>query len=176
MLTGRSHQCGIGAKLFGWDSIKPRVDRRSHDDNRKIRARRRPGTAGTARSWDDAIDDGTGRRAERRTPGRDIPIPDVSVDPVLSFGTFLPTVFKRVRSVTDADHTTRCATGRTAIAKALECMDPGPDSTVLIPAYHCMSMVEPLSHVGATARFCAHSRRPVRRSGRYRTQDRRIGV
>ena len=58
--------------------------------------------------------------------GRDIPIPDVSVEPVLSFGTFLPTAFNRVRSVMDAGHATRCVTGRTAIAKALECMGLGP--------------------------------------------------
>ena len=85
--------------------------------------------------------------------GREIPIPDVPVEPVLSFGTFLPSRSKPVPSVLDAGHVAGCVTGRTAIAKALECMGLGPGSTVLIPAYHCMSMVEPLSHVGAAPRF-----------------------
>lgn len=86
-------------------------------------------------------------------PGREIPVPDVSVEPVLSFGAFLPSRSPRVRSILDAGHAVDCVTGRTAIAKALEFMGLGQGSTVLIPSYHCMSMVEPLAHVGARPRF-----------------------
>jgi dTDP-4-amino-4,6-dideoxygalactose transaminase len=40
-----------------------------------------------------------------------------------------------------------------AIALALQLMNVGEDDEVLVPAYHCPSMVEPVAWSGATARF-----------------------
>lgn len=77
--------------------------------------------------------------------GRTIPRPDVPVEPVLSLASFLRSPGDNVLSVLDAGRAIELTAGRFAIALALEAMGLGRRDKVLIPAYHCTSMLEPLA-------------------------------
>jgi dTDP-4-amino-4,6-dideoxygalactose transaminase len=85
--------------------------------------------------------------------GRLIPVADVPVEPVLSCGVFVPSRAPTVPSVRDAGSVVSLTAGRYAIAWALKLMGLGPGDQVLMPAYHCATMVEPLSVVGANPVF-----------------------
>jgi len=85
--------------------------------------------------------------------GRVIPVPDAPVEPVLSLaGVFAPNGPK-IPSVLDVGRPLFQTAGRFAIALALEAMGLRPGDQVLLPAYHCASMYEPLSWVGAEPMF-----------------------
>jgi dTDP-4-amino-4,6-dideoxygalactose transaminase len=85
--------------------------------------------------------------------GRIIPVPDVPVEPVLSLaGVFAPRGAP-IPSVLDVGRPLFQTAGRFAIALALEAMGLEPGDQVLLPAYHCASMYEPLSWVGAEPVF-----------------------
>lgn len=78
----------------------------------------------------------------------------IPTQPVLSSSSFLPG--KRssgVASVLDASAVKFVTSGRVAIALAMKEMGVGPGDKVLVPAYHCASMVQPVVWAGATPVF-----------------------
>ena len=77
----------------------------------------------------------------------------IPTHPVLSFGSFLRGKGPRVPSVLDAGATRFVTSGRVAIAQALKQMKVGPGDAVLVPSYHCASMIEPVIWSGATPVF-----------------------
>jgi perosamine synthetase len=77
----------------------------------------------------------------------------VPTHPVMSFGAFLRGNGPRVPSVLDASSRRFVTSGRVAIAQALRQMNIGPGDSVLVPAYHCASMIEPVVWSGATPVF-----------------------
>lgn len=74
----------------------------------------------------------------------------VPVAPVLSWSTFGFEGGQRPPSILDAGQTLHVTSGRVAIAMALRAMRIGPGDKVLVPAYHCASMIEPVIWSGAT--------------------------
>ena len=78
--------------------------------------------------------------------------PLVPLSPVLSRASFARDS-ARAPSVLDAGAVRFVTSGRIAIALALREMKIGPGDTVLVPAYHSMSMVPPVQWCGATPRF-----------------------
>jgi dTDP-4-amino-4,6-dideoxygalactose transaminase len=82
----------------------------------------------------------------------DFPEARVPVTPVLSLAAFRPGG-QRIRSVLDAKQTRLVTSGRVAIALALRQMKVGPGDTVLVPSYHCASMIEPVVWAGARPLF-----------------------
>lgn len=80
------------------------------------------------------------------------PRPRIPTHPVLSLRAFLRRG-PRVPSVLDAGQRRFVTSGRVAIAQALRQMKIGPGDSVLVPAYHCASMIEPVVWSGATPVF-----------------------
>ncbi len=76
----------------------------------------------------------------------------IPTQPVLSFGSFRGGT-RRVPSVLDAGAVRFVTSGRVAIALALKQMGIGAGDSVMVPAYHCASMVEPVIWSGATPVF-----------------------
>lgn len=91
--------------------------------------------------------------ATARPAGAGYPRAAVPVAPVLSLGSLRRRDAPRVRSVLDAGQAQFVSSGRVAIALALREMRIGHGDTVLMPAYHCASMVEPVIWAGATPVF-----------------------
>lgn len=79
------------------------------------------------------------------------PRPTVSMLPILDLNGF--TVGKKPESVFCRDNAVRLSSGRVAIVHALQCIGVTEKDTVLVPAYHCMSMIEPILWLGARVRF-----------------------
>jgi len=73
----------------------------------------------------------------------DYPKPSLPVNPVLS-GSFRIPGLSRYLSILHADHLRFVTSGRAAIALALKHAKIKPNDKVLVPAYHCSSMVEPI--------------------------------
>lgn len=97
-------------------------------------------------------DPATGGRAA--PPGRPIPLPFSPLEPVLGLsGAAQPA--ERVPCILDAGKAVFPAAGRYAIARALRLMGVGPGDRVLLPAYHCNSMVVPVVWLGAEPAFYA---------------------
>ncbi len=86
-------------------------------------------------------------------PSRRIPVPDVPVWPILSAAAFLEDRTPSTPSVLDAGHSVYVTAGRIAIGLALRLAGVSPGDKVLLPAYHCVSMVDPLSCVSASPVF-----------------------
>lgn len=72
--------------------------------------------------------------------------------PILSFGSFFGGRTD-IPALTQIEHTALLTSGRMAIAVALRHAGIGPGDEVLIPAYHCTSMVSPVVWTGATPVF-----------------------
>lgn len=85
--------------------------------------------------------------------GRLIPVPDAPVKPILSLAGFTRHGPAPIPSVLDAGNVVHVTTGRVAIALALEIMGLEPGQKILVPAYHCASMIMPLSWVRAEPAF-----------------------
>ncbi len=85
--------------------------------------------------------------------GRLIPSPDVPNHPVLS----TQALFQRIRSATpsilDSGHHVEVTSGRYAIALAAEIINFRDGDEILLPAYHCSSMIDPMLNVGARPVF-----------------------
>lgn len=83
------------------------------------------------------------------------PKPRIPTQPVLSFASFFPNqhVWNNIPSVLDAASIKFVTSGRVAIALALKQMNIGKGDKVMIPAYHCPAMVEPVVWAGATPVF-----------------------
>jgi dTDP-4-amino-4,6-dideoxygalactose transaminase len=82
----------------------------------------------------------------------DYPEARVPVTPVLSLASFRPGG-RHIRSVLDAGQSRLVTSGRVAIAQALRLMHVGPGDAVLVPSYHCASMIEPVVWAGARPLF-----------------------
>jgi dTDP-4-amino-4,6-dideoxygalactose transaminase len=80
-------------------------------------------------------------------------LPRIPAAPVLSGGAFARTPGARPRSVLEAGAARLVTSGRIAIALALREMGIGPGDTVLVPAYHSMSMIPPVLWRGAGVGF-----------------------
>jgi dTDP-4-amino-4,6-dideoxygalactose transaminase len=80
------------------------------------------------------------------------PRPAVPVTPVFSWSSLMRGGRRRL-SILDAGQVRTVTSGRIAIALALREMGIGPGDAVLLPAYHCASMVEPVIWAGATPVF-----------------------
>ena len=81
------------------------------------------------------------------------PPPKIPLFPVLSFGTFIGVLGAYVANVRRGGHVVSVTTGRMGLTLALKdvCLKAG--EKVLIPAYHCNSMVEPVVHMQGTPVF-----------------------
>lgn len=77
----------------------------------------------------------------------------VPIKPTLSWRSFGPHRRTPVRSVLDAGNRLEVTSGRIAIAIALQNLGVQPGDEVLVPAYHCGAMVEPIVALGATPVF-----------------------
>src|SRR5215469_11437284 len=78
--------------------------------------------------------------------GRLIPRPDIPVQPVVSWSTFFAQAGETASAVIDHGEVAYLTAGRIAIAHALELAGVRPGQKVLVPAYHCIAMVEPILH------------------------------
>ena len=78
------------------------------------------------------------------------PAPRAPNSPVASFGLCIGAPAPRLAAVHDAGESLLLGSGRAAIAMALRAGGVGAADAVLLPAYHCMSMVEPVRASGAT--------------------------
>lgn len=81
----------------------------------------------------------------------DYPVPKVPSHPVLSGGSLGHG--RRVPSVLDAGRAVHTVSGRMALALALERLGIGLGAKVLLPAYHCTALVEPVVRAGAVPVF-----------------------
>lgn len=79
------------------------------------------------------------------------PRPLVSMLPVLDIKGL--SLSKQNKSIFCNANATRLSSGRVAILHALECIGVTDRDTVLVPAYHCMSMIEPVLWLGARVKF-----------------------
>jgi perosamine synthetase len=75
------------------------------------------------------------------------------VSPVLSFDSFFGNGAPRVSSILDAGPARAVTSGRIAIALALRQMNVKAGDAVLVPSFHCASMIEPVTWSGATPVF-----------------------
>jgi dTDP-4-amino-4,6-dideoxygalactose transaminase len=83
----------------------------------------------------------------------DFPKPRIPTSPVLSFNSFSGDKHQHVHSVPDAGRAEFVTSGTIAIALALQQMKIGKNDKVLLPAYHCIAMVEPVVWANATPVF-----------------------
>ncbi len=72
------------------------------------------------------------------------PKPRIPASPVLSLASFSSAKDQHVSSVLDVGEIRFVTSGKRAIALALQQMKIGKNDKVLLPAYHCIAMVEPL--------------------------------
>jgi dTDP-4-amino-4,6-dideoxygalactose transaminase len=86
-------------------------------------------------------------------PTRLIPLPDLPLNPVLSLGMCFSGGTPPVPSILDTGEAVFTSAGRMAIALALEHMGVKAGERILMPAYHCIVMVEALSHVQAVPSY-----------------------
>ena len=82
-----------------------------------------------------------------------IPVPDIPVRPILSLRSFFGGRASPEPCVLDQGLRLDVSAGRIAIARALEMMDLAPGDKILVPAYHCASMIDPLAWVDAEPVF-----------------------
>ncbi len=81
------------------------------------------------------------------------PKPSIPTLPILSFASFNHAERRHIPSVLDVGGAKFVTSGRVAIALALRQMKIGKNDKVLLPAYHCSSMVEPVIWADATPIF-----------------------
>lgn len=84
---------------------------------------------------------------------RDYPDARAPVSPVLSFAAFFGGGAPAVPSILDAGPAKLVTSGRIAIALALRQMNVRAGDAVLVPAFHCASMIEPVIWTGALPVF-----------------------
>ncbi|WP_256081141.1 aminotransferase class I/II-fold pyridoxal phosphate-dependent enzyme [Massilia sp. YIM B04103] len=101
-------------------------------------------------------DSGFGATLPDSTPApavADFPRSRLPVAPPLSMASFRRGGGPHVPAILDAGAARLVTSGRVAIALALRQMGVGAGDTVLVPSYHCASMVEPVIWSGATPVF-----------------------
>lgn len=80
------------------------------------------------------------------------PKPAIPTGPVPSFRSFgfgLP----KIPSITELKYVINLTSGRSAIGLALQSMNIKPGDEVLVPAFHCISMIEPIIWLGGVPVF-----------------------
>ena len=87
------------------------------------------------------------------TPSRWIPVPDVPVYPVLSIASLRAGGAEHFPNVMDAGPAVYFRMARYAILQALRLMGVKAEERVLVPAYHCSSMIAPIT-------YCARKAKP----------------
>lgn len=85
--------------------------------------------------------------------GRLIPRPRIPVQPVLSWALFGARASEEIASVLGVNEALYVTAGRVAIAHALVLGGLRPGGKVLVPAYHCIAMVEPIVQLGGVPVF-----------------------
>ncbi len=95
----------------------------------------------------------TFERAGQEGVGRLIPRPRIPVQPVLSWGMFGASEVEPVATVLRGGDVFYVTAGRVAIAHALVLAGLRPGQKVLVPAYHCIAMVEPIVQLGGVPVF-----------------------
>lgn len=73
--------------------------------------------------------------------------------PPLTWKRFQQAHLERTGCVLDAPHVAFTTSGRMATALALQHLGVGPGDEILLPAYHCPTMVYPVQWTGATPRY-----------------------
>jgi hypothetical protein len=111
------------------------------------RAAQHPGSAG------DGAGPGTVPAAAVAAVRPIFPPASAPVAPVLSLASFFSRGAPPVPSILDAGPNKLVTSGRIAIALALRQMGVGPGDSVLVPSFHCASMIEPVTWSGATPVF-----------------------
>ncbi len=81
---------------------------------------------------------------------RSYPQPRAPISPVLSFGLCAGFNGKTLPSILDAGQSLLVTSGRVAIALALENIGVKPNHRILVPAYNCEAMLQPVIWSGAT--------------------------
>lgn len=81
------------------------------------------------------------------------PKPILPINPIFSWASFGHNHVKTVPSVLEAGAHCFLTSGRMSIAMALKLMDIHPGDKILLPAYHCSSMIEPVIWTGADYTF-----------------------
>lgn len=84
-----------------------------------------------------------------------IPRPDIPVQAILSWHTFFQHGAETAPAVTDNGQVIYVTAARIAIAHGLELAGVRPGDKVLVPAYHCAAMVEPVLYLKAQPVFYA---------------------
>jgi len=84
---------------------------------------------------------------------RRIPKPALPVFPGLSLQTLADLVRPSAPSILDAAERVHVGLGREALRLVLDSIDPPPGARVLLPAYHCLSMISPVREAGLTPVF-----------------------
>ena len=84
-----------------------------------------------------------------------VPDPHVPTNPVLGWSSFTrsSSLGATPPSVLSLPHKRYVTSARVAIALALQRLGVGRGDLVLVPAYHCLSMIEPIVFTGAEPRF-----------------------
>ncbi len=99
------------------------------------------------------IDDNTVAAAASPQVTPSWPRSRLPVGPVLSLASFRRGNYRNVPSILDAGARRYVTSGRVAIAQALRLAGVQAGDAVLVPSYHCASMVEPVIWAGATPVF-----------------------
>lgn len=83
------------------------------------------------------------------------PAPAAPISPVISFDTFSRArqPDRTAHSILDISNILHTTSGRAAITLALEHIRTKPGDEILLPAYHCESMVSPVKYLGAAPKF-----------------------
>lgn len=104
---------------------------------------------GTVACQTQAIEHGTPAPA----PAAPYPRARIPSTPVVSRASFRRSRGQHTPSILDTAEARFTTSGRVAIALALRQMGVGPGDCVLVPSYHCASMIEPVIWSGATPLF-----------------------
>lgn len=93
--------------------------------------------------------------SECEPPAASVPYPRARIPsaPVLSRASFRRARGQHTPSILDTAEARFVTSGRVAIALALRQMGVGPGDRVLVPSYHCASMIEPVIWSGAAPVF-----------------------
>ena len=81
--------------------------------------------------------------------------PALPRNPVLGWASFTGVRHAGLPSVGDLPYTQLLTSGRAALHAALQQLQLAPGSAVLVPSYHCPTMVAPIVHAGLTPRYYA---------------------
>lgn len=73
--------------------------------------------------------------------------------PVLGWASLRRAPRRRLADIESLPHRLVLTSGRAAIYQALRQLDPAPQSIVLVPSYHCPTMVAPALLLGLQPRF-----------------------